>query len=218
VTPFVGQGPAHVVVAHENITERKMAELAMEQAQWETVQCLARAAEYRDDMTGLHIQRVGTISGRIARAMGLPLPLAALIEQAAPLHDVGKIGVSDTILLKPDRLTEAEVTSIQQHTQIGAKILSGSSSAILKQAVEVALYHHEHWDGSGYEGLQGENIPLSGRIVAVADVFDALTHDRPYKIAWSVSDALAEIEKQSGAQFDPQVVTAFLTLPHRDLL
>ena len=218
VTPFVGQGPAQVVVAHENITERKLAELAMEQAQWETVQRLARAAEYRDDMTGLHIQRVGAISGRIARAMGLPLQLAALIEKAAPLHDVGKIGVSDTILLKPDGLTEAELASIRQHTQIGAKILSGSSSAILKQAEEIALYHHEHWDGSGYEGLQGENIPLSGRIVTVADVFDALTHDRPYKKSWSVPDALAEIEKLSGSQFDPQVVTAFLTLPHLDLL
>lgn len=218
VTPFVGDGPVRVVVAHESITERKRVEDELEQAQCETVQRLARAAEYRDDATGLHIQRVGLIAGRIARAMQLPARQAALIEQAAPLHDVGKIGVSDTILLKPDKLTEEEFTAMKRHTHIGAKILSGSSSAVLQLAEEIALHHHERWDGTGYSGLRGETIPLSGRIVSVADVFDALAHDRPYKKAWSVSEALREIEKQSGYQFDPQVVAAFLTLPHAELL
>ena len=218
VTHFVGEGPVRVVVAHENITERKRAEEELEQAQWETVQRLACAAEYRDDSTGLHIQRVGAIAGRIARAMHLPARQAELLELAAPLHDVGKIGVSDTILLKPDRLTPEEFATMQRHTHIGAKILSGSSSCLLQLAEEIALHHHERWDGTGYGGLRGETIPLSGRIVSVADVFDALTHDRPYKRAWSVADALAEIKKQSGHQFDARVVAAFLTLPHNDLL
>ncbi len=169
-------------------------------------------------MTGLHMQRVGSIAGRIAQAMGLPAQQVMLLEQAAPLHDVGKIGVSDTILLKPGRLTEEEFALMKQHTHIGAQILSGSSSSLLQMAEEIALYHHERWDGNGYMGLQGEAIPLSGRIVSVADVFDALTHDRPYKKAWSVSAALAEIEKQSGHQFDAQVVAAFLTLPHDALI
>ena len=218
VTPFVGEGPMRVLVTHENITERILVEKSLEQAQWEMVQRLARAAEYRDDNTGLHIQRVGAIAGRIARAMGLPAPQILILEQAAPLHDVGKIGVSDTILLKAQELTEEEFALIKQHTRIGARILSGSSSCLLQTAEEIALYHHERWDGQGYIGLCGEAIPLSARIVSVADVFDVLTHERPYKQPWSVDAAVAEIKQQSGRQFDPQVVSAFLTLPHDTLI
>jgi response regulator RpfG family c-di-GMP phosphodiesterase len=218
VTPFVGGGPTRVVVAHENITERKRIELEMEKTQWETVQRLARAAEFRDDMTGLHGRHVGSIAASIAQAMGLPSEQAALIGKAAPLHDVGKIGVPDAILRKPGRLTVEEFVLMQQHTHIGGQILSGSSSPILQLAEEIARTHHERWDGTGYEGLRGEAIPLSGRIVSVADVFDVLTHERPYKAAWSMADALAEIQAQSGRQFDPEVVTAFLTLPHHELL
>ena len=218
VTPFRGEGSVRVVVSHENITERKRIEGELEQAQWETVQRLARAAEYRDDVTGMHIQRVGRIAGRIAQALGLPARQVLLLEQAAPLHDVGKIGISDTILLKPERLTEEEFALMRQHTWMGAQILSGSSSSLLQIAEEIALYHHERWDGKGYLGLQGENIPLSGRIVSVADTFDVLMHDRPYKSAWSLAAALTEVEDQSGSQFDPKVVAAFLTLPHAELL
>lgn len=218
VTPFVGEGPIRVVVAHENITERKRIEAELEQAHWETVERLALAAEYRDDNTGMHIQRVGTIAGRIAQAMDLPVEQILLIEKAAPLHDVGKIGVPDAILLKPDSLTEEEVVLMRQHTLIGRQILSGSSSAVLRLAEEIALYHHERWDGQGYIGLKEETIPLAGRIVSVADTFDVLTHERPYKKACTVAEALTIIEQCSGSQFDPAVVTAFLTLPHADLV
>ncbi len=200
----------------ESKVQQRTAEL--ERAQLETVERLARAAEHRDDATGLHIQRVGSIAGQIALALNLPCSQADLIELAAPLHDVGKIGVSDTILLKPGKLTEEEFAVMKQHTHIGAKILSGSTCPLLKMAEEIALFHHERWDGRGYGGLRGEAIPLSGRIVSVADVFDALTHDRPYKKAWSVEAAVAEIACQSGCQFDANVVEAFLTLPHQDLV
>jgi response regulator RpfG family c-di-GMP phosphodiesterase len=218
VTPFAGEGPVRVVVAHENISDRKRIEAELELAQWETVQRLARVAEYRDESPDLHIQRVGAIAGRIAQAMGLPADQVLLLEQAAPLHDVGKIGVPDTILLKPGELTAEEFLLMKEHTTIGGQILSGSSSCILQMAEEIALYHHERWNGEGYMELHGESIPLSARIVTVADVFDVLTHARPSEQAWSVAAAVAEIEKQSGHQFDPQVVSAFLTLPHDTLV
>lgn len=180
-------------------------------SQHETLERLALAAEYRDDDTGLHTQRVGVMVARIAASMGVPKHQVALLEQTAPLHDIGKIGISDLILLKPGKLTEEEFEIMRQHTVIGGRILSGSRSAWLQQAEEIALSHHERWDGSGYPlGLGGEAIPLSGRIVAVADVFDALTNDRPYKKAWPVTEALAEIERQCGRHFDPDVVAAFL--------
>jgi putative two-component system response regulator len=133
-----------------------------------------------------------------------------LILRAAPLHDVGKIGITDAILLKPDKLSEQEFATMKQHTTIGGRMLSGSSSPWLQLAEEIALTHHERWDGKGYpSGLRGENIALMGRIVAVADVFDALTHERPYKKAWSIKEAVAEIERQSGGQFDPACGSGF---------
>lgn len=185
--------------------------LDLQKAQIETLQRLALAAEYRDDDTGLHTKRVGNTAGAIAQVLNLPQARVDLIARAAPLHDVGKIGISDTILLKPGKLSDEEFAIMRQHTVIGAKMLSGSTSPWLQLAEEIALSHHERWDGSGYpHQLAGENIPLVGRIVAVADVFDALTHERPYKPAWPVKEARAEIERQSAKQFDPRVVAAFL--------
>jgi putative two-component system response regulator len=136
--------------------------------------------------------------------------LVSLIRRAAPLHDVGKIGIPDAVLLKLGKLTDAEFALVKTHTTIGARILSGSKFAMLRLAEEIAFSHHEHWDGGGYEGLSGESIPLAGRIVTIADVFDALTQKRPYKAAWSIGEALAEIERQRGRQFDPTLVDAFL--------
>ena len=191
----------------------------LEQSQLETLQRLALAAEYRDDDTGLHTKRVGLNAARIAEALGLPSDQVDLILCAAPLHDVGKIGISDTILLKPGKLTDEEFAIMRQHTVIGAGMLSGSTSPWLQLAEEIAISHHERWDGKGYpKGLSGTNIPLVGRIVAIADVFDALTHERPYKSAWSVDEAMAEIESQSGRQFDERVVQVFMSLPHATLV
>jgi putative two-component system response regulator len=185
----------------------------LEEAQLETLDRLARAAEYRDDETGKHTQRVGHAAARVAEQLGLPVGTVELMRRAAPLHDVGKIGVPDRVLLKPGKLTVKEFDIVKSHTYIGSSILSGSRFEVLRYAEEIALSHHERWDGLGYpEGLEKEAIPLSGRIVAVVDVFDALTHDRPYKRAWRADDALEEIRSQSGKQFDPAVVKAFLRL------
>jgi putative two-component system response regulator len=182
----------------------------LEKAQIETLDRLARAAEYRDDDTGQHIRRVGRASALVARELGLPEVDIANIERAAGLHDLGKIGVPDRILLAPRKLTSVEFDVVKTHTVIGANILSGSPSPLVKMAEQIAWAHHERWDGSGYAGLVGEDIPLVGRITTVADVFDALTHERPYKRAWPVDEALAEIAAQRGRQFDPRVSDAFL--------
>ncbi|MEO6908338.1 MAG: HD domain-containing phosphohydrolase [Abditibacteriaceae bacterium] len=180
-------------------------------AQLETLQRLALAAEYRDDATGQHTRRVGANAGGIAEVLGWKPAQVALLTCAAPLHDVGKIGIADAILLKLGKLTDAEFDVMKQHTVVGAKILSGSTSPSLRMAEEIALTHHERWDGSGYpRGTRGKEIALPGRIVAVADVFDALTHERPYKKAWPVNEAMEEIKSQSGRQFDPRVVEAFI--------
>ncbi|MEX2242867.1 MAG: HD domain-containing phosphohydrolase [Fimbriimonadaceae bacterium] len=171
---------------------------------------LARASEYRDDDTGEHTIRVGVVSSRIAHVLGLDRDRVDMIRRAAPLHDIGKIGIPDSILLKPGKLTPDEYAVMRSHVKIGASLLAGSSSKLMLMAEKIALSHHEKWDGSGYSGgLSGEEIPLEGRIVAVADVFDALTHDRPYKSAWSPDKAVAEIIGQSGRHFDPKVVSAF---------
>jgi len=180
---------------------------------------LARASEYRDDDTGEHTQRVGRTSGLLADALRLETQEVKLIRHAAALHDVGKIGIPDQILLKPGSLTAAEFEVMKSHVSVGAEILSGSRSPLLRVAEQVALTHHEWWDGSGYPaGLKEEEIPLAGRIVAVADVFDALTHDRPYKTAASLDEALEETRCLSGRQFDPSVVAALEQLDHPTLL
>ena len=182
----------------------------LEGAQLEILERLARAAEFRDDNTGQHTARVGQMAALIARQVGLSDPQISLIRRAAPLHDVGKIGVPDSILLNLGKLTSEEFDVVKTHTVIGARILSGSRFPIMRLAEEIAFSHHERWDGSGYASIPRDAIPLAGRIVAVADVFDALTQQRPYKDAWPVEDALAEIERQRGRQFDPDLVDAFL--------
>lgn len=184
---------------------------ALEAAQFEIVERLARAAEYRDDATGGHIRRVSELAAQIAQAHGLSSTDVALVRYAAPLHDIGKLGIPDHILLKPGRLTDGERAQMHTHTTIGARLLTQSSSHLTQVAEQIALTHHERWDGAGYpHGLHSEQIPLVGRIVAIADVFDALTSVRPYKPAWSVEHALAEIERQRGYQFDPHLVDLFL--------
>ena len=188
----------------------------LEAARAETLQRLAVAAEYHDEDTFLHTERVGITAAQIAVELGLATEEIGLVREAAPLHDVGKLAVSDTILLKPGKLTAQEREVMQTHAALGARLLSDSSSPVLQMAMVVAATHHERWDGTGYPaGLAGEVIPLVGRVVAVADVFDALTHDRPYKSAWPVEQAIAEIQRAAGSQFDPRVVAAFLTM-HKD--
>lgn len=193
----------------ENKVKRRTLELyeATEDCLWR----LARASEYRDDDTGEHTMRVGVVSSRIADRLGLEPEQVDMIRRAAPLHDIGKIGIPDSILLKPGKLTPEEFAVMRSHVKIGASLLAGSSSKLMLMAEKIALSHHERWDGTGYSlGLKGEEIPLPGRIVAVADVYDALIHDRPYKQAWPVEKAVAEIQSQSGKHFDPQVVEAFV--------
>ena len=182
----------------------------LEETQVEILERLALAAEYRDDDTGEHTKRVGETAARIAQALGWGTKQVELIRRASPLHDVGKIAIADSILLKPGKLMPEEFERMKSHTKLGAQILSGGRFALLQLAEQIALTHHERWDGTGYMGLCGEAIPLAGRIVSVADVFDALTSPRPYKKAWSQQEALEEIKRQSGRQFDPRVVEALL--------
>jgi len=171
------------------------------------IQRLGRAAEYRDNETGLHILRMSHFSQVIALAYGLSPKRAEDLLHAAPMHDIGKIGIRDDILLKPGKLTDEEFREMQRHPLIGAEILGDADSHLLKLAQQVALYHHEKWDGSGYpHGLKGEAIPLEARIVALCDVFDALTSTRPYKSAWSIEDTMAHLQAQKGRHFDPQLV------------
>jgi len=192
------------------LTRRAM---ELEEARIEILQRLARAAEFRDDATGLHTRRVGHAAAQIVNALGLPSLEVESVERAAPLHDIGKIGIPDTVLLKSGRLSADEFGVMKTHTVIGGEILSGSDVKLLAMGREIALSHHERWDGAGYPaGLAGDAIPLTGRVVAVADVFDALTHPRPYKAAWSPDAALAEIESQAGRQFDPAIVRTFAAL------
>jgi putative two-component system response regulator len=191
----------------------------LEQARFEILDRLALAAEYRDDDTQEHAWRIGRTCALLARAVEHPEPRVELIRRAAPLHDIGKIGIPDAVLLKRGKLTDAEFAVIKMHTTMGAEILSGSRSPMLRLAEEIALTHHERWDGRGYpRGLVAEDIPLEGRIVAVADVFDALTHERPYKEAWPLEKAVAEILNQAGRQFDPRLTAAFSRLDHSALL
>ena len=190
----------------------------LNEARAETLQLLAVAGEYRDDETSQHTERVGTMAAEIGERMGLSEESVALLREAAPLHDIGKLAIPDKVLLKPGRLTEDEQRLMQTHTTLGARLLFGSRSPALQLAGVVAESHHEWWDGSGYpQGLIGSDIPLVGRIVAVADVFDALTHDRPYKPAWPVEQAVALIRSSAGSQFDPRVVEAFLSLTEHEL-
>jgi putative two-component system response regulator len=183
----------------------------LEASEHETALCLSVAGEYRDDDTGQHTQRVGATAAVLARHSGLLLYSVDLISQAAPLHDVGKIGIPDSILLKPAKLTPEEFEAMKAHCWIGWGILSRHHTPLLQLAASIAISHHERWDGSGYpHGLGGEGIPVEGRLVAIVDVFDALTHKRHYKEAWPVEQAVAEIQSQAGLHFDPQLVNLFV--------
>ncbi|GIO16083.1 two-component system response regulator [Cohnella xylanilytica] len=200
----------HNLTLEDRVRERT---LELQQAKFEILQLLGRAGEYRDDITGSHTQRVGQLSGMIAARLGLPEPEVDRIRRAAPLHDIGKIGIPDDILLKPGRFEPEEFEKMKSHTTIGANILEGSSFDVLRLARVIALSHHEKWDGTGYpNGLSGEQIPIEARIVALADFYDALTHERPYKQAWTPEEAASEIETQRGRHFDPRVADAFLEL------
>lgn len=186
---------------------------ALESSHLDTIRRLARAAEFKDDDTGAHILRMSRFSSIIARAYGQDEKYCNVLEQASPMHDIGKIGIPDDVLKKPSKLTEAEWVLMRKHPEYGANILSGSDVPVLQMAEEVALAHHEKFDGSGYpSNLQGEQIPLSARIVALADFFDALTMDRCYRPAFSDEKALAMVKESSGTHFDPNVVKAFFSV------
>jgi putative two-component system response regulator len=218
--------------ALEEAVRQRTAEL--ESSRMDVIHCLARAVEYRDDHTGRHVERVGRYSGMIARTLGMDPSTCSMIELASQLHDVGKIGVPDDILLKPGRLTpeeyermqkhtlfgrkiveqmsEREWEKLRQHVQIGCRILDAPRSPLLTMASRIALTHHERWDGSGYPlGLAGEDIPIEGRITAVADVFDALSSVRPYKPSYPIDKCFNILRSESGSHFDPRVIEAFFS-------
>ncbi|MGC9194739.1 MAG: HD-GYP domain-containing protein [Syntrophobacteraceae bacterium] len=206
----------HAMLAYANqnrILDSRVKERTKElrDTQLEIIYRLSRAAEYRDNETGLHIKRLSHLCRILASASGCNEETAELIFNASPMHDIGKIGIPDSILLKPGPLDAEEWKIMKTHTTIGAEILSGHESLLIKMGGLIALTHHEKWDGSGYpQGLAQLDIPLAGRIVAICDVFDALTSKRPYKDAWTPKDAFDEISKGRGACFDPKLVDCFL--------
>ncbi|MBE9526860.1 MAG: response regulator [Proteobacteria bacterium] len=192
--------------------ERKVQERTEElnQSRLEIIQRLGRAAEYKDNETGLHVVRMSHYSRLIADALDYNDEWTELVFAAAPMHDIGKIGIPDAILLKPGKLDKEEWGVMLQHPEFGANIIGDHDSDLLKMSKEIAVSHHEKWNGSGYPNkLKGEDIPLSGRIIAIADVFDALTTERPYKKAWTIEDAVKLINDEAGSHFDPELVTVF---------
>lgn len=185
----------------------------LHQSRLDVIRRLGYAAEYRDTETGEHIVRMSRYCEALGRAVGLGEEECELLLATTPLHDVGKIAIPDSILLKPGALTAEEFQTMRTHTIHGADILAGGTSPFLKMAELIAMTHHEHWDGRGYpNGLRGEAIPLVGRICAICDVFDALTSERPYKKAWTVEAAIKEIKRKSGTQFDPKLVDIFIKI------
>jgi putative two-component system response regulator len=195
------------------LAQKEKSYQALESSHLDTIRRLTKAAEFKDDDTGEHIARMSRFSAMIARAYGQDEKYCHLLEQASPMHDIGKIGIPDHILKKPGKLTEAEWALMRKHPEYGANILSGSDVPVLQMAEEVALAHHEKFDGSGYPAnLQGEQIPLSARIVALADFFDALTMDRCYRPAFSDEEAIIMVKENSGTHFDPNIVEAFLVV------
>lgn len=191
----------------------------LENAQFELLERLAMVVEHRDDDTGRHVQRVATISKLVAMDLGLPENEVMLVERAAPLHDVGKISIPDSILHKPGKMTPEEFEIMKTHTTMGAKLLSGGRSILMMMTEQIALGHHEKWNGTGYPlSLKEWAIPMAARIMAIADVFDALTHPRPYKEAWPIEDVIAELNRLKGQHFDPTVVEAMMrVLEEHDL-
>jgi PAS domain S-box-containing protein len=206
---------AGVIGVSTDVTERATAERALRRAREETIQRLARAVEVRSAETGGHIERMGRFCALIAGRLGLARDQVDLIRMAAPMHDVGKIAVPDSVLLKPGPLNSAERAVMETHTEIGRELLSGSGEELPELAASITWTHHERFDGGGYpRGLQGEGIPLEGRIAAVGDVFDALTHDRVYRPAMAVEEAVDLMRRASGAHFDPDVLECFLDAMH----
>jgi putative nucleotidyltransferase with HDIG domain len=194
------------VIAAQAVSRRR----ELESAQLDGLRRLAQAAEYRDDNTHEHTQRVGHLAALLARGTGLGDRMVWLVREAAPLHDIGKIAIPDSILLKPGKLSDEEYEVVKTHALLGARVLTNAGSELLEVAERIVRHHHERWDGAGYPGgLTGEDIPVVARIAAVADVFDVLVHERPYKDSWSVEAAAEEIRKGAGTQFDPAVVEAF---------
>ena len=207
---LLGRTVSSFIINRTLAARAKISSLRLKKAQQEIVQKLLTASEYRDDETGAHIQRMSRYAVILGRAIGLDQEKLQLLEMATPMHDIGKIGIQDGILLKPDRLNEEEFETMKEHTLIGASILQGNHP-LLVASREIALTHHERWDGTGYpHGLAGEDIPLFGRICAIVDVFDALTSERPYKPAWSADEAVAYLAENAGTHFDPNLVEAFL--------
>jgi putative nucleotidyltransferase with HDIG domain len=203
------QTELEAALAAQALTRRRDAEAAQE----ELLQRLLRAAGYRDDNTHEHTQRVADLAARLARGLGQSDRQVALILRAAPLHDIGKIAIPDSILLKPGRLTEEEFEVVKTHAVLGARVLANGDSEVLRMAEAIALHHHERWDGDGYPGgLTADAIPIAARLVHLADVFDVLVHERPYKESWTVDAAVAEIERGAGTDFDPAAVRAFSRL------
>ena len=185
----------------------------LDQTRLQIIQRLGRAAEYKDNETGMHVIRMSHYSKLLGLANGMSEEEAELLLNAAPMHDIGKIGIPDRILLKPGKLDENEWEIMKTHPQMGAEILGSHNSVLLNLARDIALTHHEKWDGSGYpNALKGEEIPLHARIVAITDTFDALTTVRPYKHAWLVADAIDLLKKEAGSHFDPDLVDKFLNI------
>jgi putative two-component system response regulator len=190
-----------------------LADAALRASQEEVIRRLAHAVEFRDPATGAHLNRMSRTCELLAERAGMGAQRAQLIRIASPMHDIGKIAVSDEILRKPGKLTPEEWVEMRKHPLIGSEILAGSDSELLRLGGLIALTHHERWDGTGYpRGLAGEVIPVEGRIVAVADVFDALTNERPYKVAFEVDHAVAVMRAERGHHFDPEYLDLFLTV------
>lgn len=206
---------AHRITYEQNVVLEEMVRLRTEEVvatRLQIVQRLGRAAEYRDNETGQHVMRMSHIAALLAQRLGWASADVELMLHASPMHDIGKIGIPDAILLKPGKLNDEEWQIMKRHAEIGAELLSGDDFPLLTLAREIALSHHEKWDGSGYpRGLSGSDIPQSARITAVADVFDALTSARPYKPAWSIEQALEFMQQQSGQHFDPEIIEVFLS-------
>ena len=197
------------------ILEQKVAERTAElkETQTEILRRLAKAGEYRDTDTGYHVQRVASSCRALALAAGLSEAQAELIYMASPLHDIGKIGIPDSILLKKGRLTDDEMAIMRRHVEYGGDLLDNHPAPVLRMAREIALNHHEKWDGSGYpKKIDGNGIPIEARVVAICDVFDALTSIRPYKVAWTVESAVGFLRENAGSHFDPSLVEMFIAI------